>query len=59
MSPHVFGESRFNTMLLYTDPQKIPTDTGASVDIRFAIMSAATAQDVASVASKIKALGLW
>jgi hypothetical protein len=59
ISPHVFGESRFNTMLLYTDPRTIPTDTNQSVDMNFAIMSAKTAAEVAAVAEKIKTLALW
>jgi hypothetical protein len=59
ISPLHYGESRFNTMLLYTDPQKIPKDTGASVDMSFALMPAATAAEVAAAAAKIKALGLW
>lgn len=59
LSPLVFGESRFNTMLLYTDPQKIPTDTNAAVEAPFALMSASSAAEVAAAAAKIKALGLW
>lgn len=59
ISPLVFGESRFNTMLLYTDPTQIPTETNQGVEIPFAIMSAAKAEEVAAVAEKIKGLGLW
>jgi len=59
IAPHVFGESRFNTMLLYTDPRSIPTETNQGVEIRFAIMSATQVSEVAAAAEKIKTLGLW
>jgi hypothetical protein len=59
ISPLAFGESRFNTMLLYTSPQRIMTDTNQAVDMSYGIMPAATAAEVAAVAAKLKALGLW
>ena len=59
ITPQVFGESRFNTMLLYTEPTRIMTETNGGVEIRFGIMPAATADAVAATAARIKALGLW
>lgn len=59
IAPGVFGESRFNTMLLYTDPRDIETGSGESVTIRFALMAAKSAGAVAAAAEKIKTLGLW
>ncbi|MGD9497746.1 MAG: hypothetical protein AB7Y46_15700 [Armatimonadota bacterium] len=41
ISPHLFGESRFGSMLLYTDPKHQPTDTGATMVMTFALMPAA------------------
>ncbi len=40
ISPHMFGESRFGTMILYTDPKYLPTEAGATMDMTFAIMPA-------------------
>jgi hypothetical protein len=59
ITPQVFGESRFNTMLLYTEPTRISTETDGGVEIRFGLMPASRAEDVAATAEKIKALGLW
>ena len=59
ISPAAFGESRFGTMLLYTDPRTIETDTGAAVEIPFALMAAGSAAEVAAAAEKIKSLNLW
>jgi len=59
LSPLNFGESRFNTMLLYTDPQRLLTETNGSVELPFALMPAATAAEVAAVAEKLKAAGVW
>jgi hypothetical protein len=38
LSPLVFGESRFGTMLLYTDPQRIDTKRGEAVEMKLAFM---------------------
>lgn len=59
ISPDLFGESRFGTMLLYTDPRTLDVDTGAAVEIPFAIMAANTAAEVAAAAEKIRALNVW
>lgn len=59
LSPHRFGESRFSTMLLYTEPTHIPTETDGSVEIRFALMQAASPAEVAAVSDKIKELNIW
>jgi len=40
ISPLVFGESRFKTMLLYTDPQTVTVDNNAADEIPFALMPA-------------------
>jgi hypothetical protein len=60
ISPDVFGESRFRSMLLYTDPTTIDNvETNNSVEIPFALMSADNPEAVAAVAEKVKALKLW
>ncbi|HJN19058.1 MAG TPA: hypothetical protein QGH10_26395 [Armatimonadota bacterium] len=46
VSPHSFGESRFGTMLLYTDPTRIPTKLGDAVEIELAFVLAESADDV-------------
>lgn len=56
----VFGESRFSTMLLYTDPQTIPdVEIGAAVEVSFALMPAESADEVEKVAAKLKTLLGW
>lgn len=60
ISPLAFGESRFGTMLLYTDPATIPNvKTGAAVELPFALMAASSAEDVRVVAEKLKSLKVW
>lgn len=59
ISPHFFGESRFNTMLLYTEPRRMMTEKNGAVEIKFGIMPAQKAEEVAAAAAKIKDLGLW
>ncbi|MCD6361487.1 MAG: hypothetical protein J7M38_11580 [Armatimonadetes bacterium] len=57
ISPGVFGESRFGTMILYTDPSHIPTETGEEVVTHIAVMPADSAEEVAAVAEKLEQLG--
>ncbi len=52
-----FGESRFGTLLLYTDPQRIPTATGEGVMMRLALMQAENAQAVAEAHGALEAAG--
>jgi hypothetical protein len=59
ISPLVFGESRFSTMLLYTDPQKMERDTGEASELRFVLLNADQPEEVAAVAKKVAELGLW
>ncbi|MFO8080531.1 MAG: hypothetical protein R6V07_09510 [Armatimonadota bacterium] len=48
-----FGESRFGTMLLYTDPRKPIVDQGESVVMSFALMPATEIDEVAEVAAEL------
>lgn len=59
ISPLVFGQSRFGTMLLYTSPQRLPCKAGEKVSMRFAIMPASSPDEVRAVAEKIEELGVW
>lgn len=59
MSPLKFGESRFGTMLLYTDPTRVPTQRGEAVRMDFALMPAMSAEEVAGVAERLEELGVW
>jgi hypothetical protein len=59
ISPMVFGQSRFGTMLLYTSPQRLPRKVGEGVSMQFAIMPAQSADEVRAVAEKIEELGVW
>lgn len=52
-----FGESRFGSMLLYTQPRRVPVRQGESVEMSFAIMPASSAQQVAAVAQRLQELG--
>ena len=52
-----FGESRFGTLLLYTDPQRIPTAPGEAVEMRMAFMQAESAQAVAEAYKTLAADG--
>jgi len=57
ISDLLFGESRFGTMLLYTDPKHIDTPAGESVEMTFAIMPADSAEEVAEAAEKLRTAG--
>lgn len=59
LSPGLFGESRFGTMLLYTDPRTIATGTNGAVELRFGIMPARSAAEVARAAAAIARLRPW
>ncbi|NSW57223.1 MAG: hypothetical protein HPY44_14510 [Armatimonadetes bacterium] len=59
ISPLVFGQSRFGTMLLYTSPQKVRTIVGETVEMPFALMLADGPEQVAEVAEKLSELGVW
>jgi len=59
ISPLVFQQSRFNTMLLLTSPTRIATRKGEAVSMDFAIMPAGSAEQVAEVADKLAELGVW
>jgi len=52
-----FGESRFGTLLLYTDPQKIPTPRGEAVEMKLAFMQADIAEAVADAYETLQASG--
>jgi hypothetical protein len=52
-----FGESRFGTLLLYTDPQKIDTARGGAVEMRLAFLLADSAQEVAEAYDVLNAAG--
>ena len=48
-----FGESRFGTMILYTNPQKPEVATGEAVVSTFALMPATDIEEVASIAQRL------
>ncbi len=55
-SPHTFGESRFDTMLLYSDTSVC--QPGETVDIRYAIAPAASPEEAERVYRDLERLGL-
>ncbi len=59
ISPLMFQQSRFNTLLLLTDPTRIATKKGEAVDMDFAIMPAESAEQVAQVAAQLDEMGIW
>ena len=59
ISPLVFGQSRFGTMLLYTSPQRVKTTVGETVEMPFALMLADSPEQVAEVADTLAELGVW
>ncbi|MEA3400783.1 MAG: hypothetical protein U9R79_05990 [Armatimonadota bacterium] len=58
ISDQVFGESRFGTMLLYTDPKHVPTGAGEAVRTLFAITPADAPEEVAEEAAALVAAGI-
>ncbi|MBM3499589.1 MAG: hypothetical protein FJX74_13090 [Armatimonadetes bacterium] len=52
-----FGESRFGTLLLYTDPQRIATAPGEAVEMRLGFMRAEDARAVADAHAALEAAG--
>jgi hypothetical protein len=52
-----FGESRFGTLLLYTDPQRIMAAAGDAVEMRLAFMRADDAETVAEAYAALEATG--
>ncbi len=53
ITPAVFGESRFGTMIVYTDPKKITVEHGESVSTVFAIMPATGPEAVRTAAEAL------
>lgn len=53
ISPGDFGQSRFGTMLLYTQPRKPTVETGEAVVTTFALMPATEIDEVAEVARRL------
>lgn len=52
-----FGESRFGTLLIYTDPKRIHTVRGDAVEMRLAFMMADGPQAVAEAYETLTAMG--
>ena len=52
-----FGESRFGTLLLYTDPQRIRVGADEAVTMRLALMQTDAAQAVAEAHATLQAAG--
>jgi len=50
VTPLLVGESRFGTMLFYTDPKRIVTDRGQAVEMTLTVFPAKSAADVEAVA---------
>lgn len=59
VSPGFFGESRFGTMLLYTEPRHLSVENMAAAEIDFALAPASKPEEVATLAAKLKGLGIW
>jgi hypothetical protein len=57
IAPGMFGESRFGTMVLYTNPTRLSTETGDEVTTHLAVMPAESADEVAEVARKLNNIG--
>ena len=53
VTPQVIGESRFGTMIFYTDPTRIKTKQGDAVEMKLAIFPASSADEVAEVAAAL------
>lgn len=53
ITPDVFGESRFGTMIVYTDPKKVPLATGESLRTTFALMPADSPDEVRAAAQAL------
>ncbi len=58
ISDHFFGESRFGTMLLYTEPRRPTIGTGESVEMSFALTPATDPEQVRLVAEQLVEEGL-
>lgn len=58
ISPAVFGESRFGTMLLFTDPKRVPLESGERLETTFAIMPADSPEAVRVAAQALAASAL-
>lgn len=57
IAPGMFGESRFGTMVLYTNPTRIAIETDGELATHLAVMPASSAEEVAAVAAKLEELG--
>lgn len=57
ISPGMFGQSRFGTMVLYTNPTRLSTDNGGEVITHLAVMPADSADEVAEIARKLNNSG--
>lgn len=53
IAPDVFGESRFGTMIVYTDPKKVPLASGETLRTTFALMPANSPDDVRAAAQAL------
>ncbi len=53
VTPQVIGESRFGTMLFYTDPSKIEVAQGGGVEMKLAIFPAESAEEVALISQSL------
>lgn len=53
IAPAMFGESRFGTMIVYTDPKKVPLATGETLRTTFALMPADSPDDVRAAAQAL------
>lgn len=53
IAPDLFGESRFGTMIVYTDPKRVPLATGETLRTTFALMPADGPEDVRAAAQAL------
>lgn len=57
ISPGMFGQSRFGTMVLYTNPTRVKTDPDGEVTTHLAVFPAESAEEVAEVARQLNNMG--
>jgi hypothetical protein len=53
VTPQVIGESRFNTMLFYTEPKRLKTPKEGSVEMKLALFPAKSAEEVARIRATV------
>jgi hypothetical protein len=53
VTPQVIGESRFNTMLFYTEPKRLKTPQDGAAEMRLALSPAKSAEEMARIRATV------